>query len=201
METHASAWDRLQGDWSALTGAPLPSRTEGYDALLARGEQLAPGMDAYPAARLARDYASRLSYWRERLAWGRDGAGDATAPLMRALLEAGRYGGAAGAVVLIAFAAWRGSAGMALAAAVGVAASVAVHVRAARRAGRPELGEALARGLCPDCGYELGGLPPALPREVLAGLDVGPASCPECGGRWPRVPPPAPRRGGSPDEA
>lgn len=43
---------------------------------------------------------------------------------------------------------------------------------------------------CPDCDYDLDGLPPALPPDKMFGVDVGPRHCPECGGLWPLVPPP-----------
>jgi hypothetical protein len=200
MEQRASAWDRLQAEWGALAGLPLPDRTAMYDELLARGGALTPASDGYPAARLAREHARRVSYWRDRLSWA-GGAAEAAPGVVRGALAAARWGWVIGAVALVALAAWRGTTAMAILAGIGIAASAAVHLRASRRAERPELGEALERGLCPDCGYELGGLPPALTAGALAGLDVGPASCPECGGRWPRVPPPAPERGGAADEA
>lgn len=53
---------------------------------------------------------------------------------------------------------------------------------------------------CPDCGYDLHGLIPAIEPSRVEGLDVGPMQCPECRSKWPLVPPPArfapaPRKG------
>jgi hypothetical protein len=42
---------------------------------------------------------------------------------------------------------------------------------------------------CPACGYDLRGLPEAVPVEVL-GVRLGPRRCVECGEPWPRVPGP-----------
>lgn len=49
-----------------------------------------------------------------------------------------------------------------------------------------QLRRALREGRCPDCGYDLKGIPSAVP--VVGGVNVGPAVCPECGTRWPLVP-------------
>lgn len=43
---------------------------------------------------------------------------------------------------------------------------------------------------CPDCQYDLTGVPAAIPVERV-GLETGPRACPECGCAWPLVPPPA----------
>lgn len=40
---------------------------------------------------------------------------------------------------------------------------------------------------CPDCNYDLSGLPDAI---EIDGLSIGPDRCPECGSPWPLVPPP-----------
>lgn len=45
---------------------------------------------------------------------------------------------------------------------------------------------------CPDCGYDLAGVP-SEPNLKAAGITLGPATCPECGVAWPLVPPPTPR--------
>jgi hypothetical protein len=42
---------------------------------------------------------------------------------------------------------------------------------------------------CPDCAYDLTGVPSAIPESRL-GLSTGPRACPECGASWPLVPPP-----------
>jgi hypothetical protein len=43
---------------------------------------------------------------------------------------------------------------------------------------------------CPDCSYDLAGVPDAIDPEDLDGQFVGPARCPECGSPWPLLPPP-----------
>jgi hypothetical protein len=43
---------------------------------------------------------------------------------------------------------------------------------------------------CPECQYDLTGVPPAIPTVQLEGVSIGPRSCPECGVAWPCVPPP-----------
>lgn len=68
--------------------------------------------------------------------------------------------------------------------------------RGPRRSGGPgepvnvhDLSSALARRMCPDCGYGLTGVVPAIDGELVNGIDVGPEICPECTSRWPLVPP------------
>lgn len=53
---------------------------------------------------------------------------------------------------------------------------------------RRRLRLALETRHCPDCGYDLRGVPPAVPDRV--DQTTGPASCPECGTRWPLIPGP-----------
>jgi hypothetical protein len=55
---------------------------------------------------------------------------------------------------------------------------------------RRRLRGALARVSCPDCGYDLRGLAPAVSRAQLDGVSTGPERCPECGSLWPLIPPP-----------
>lgn len=193
------AWERLGAEWGALY-EPLPGRTGPYDALLSRRERLNPAEDGYEAARLARDHAARVDYWRERLGAPLRGTGRDARPMPGRLRDLDRLLTLAGSVAVVGLVAmaWRTSWPVAALAAVGVGSTVLALMLATRGAGRPRLGEALQRGLCPDCGYDLAGLPPALPAWVLAGADVGPAACPECGSPWPRVPPPTPR--GSKDQ-
>lgn len=47
-------------------------------------------------------------------------------------------------------------------------------------------------GRCPDCRYDLAGLPDAVGVNAAAGLRTGPRRCPECGAGWPLIPPPVP---------
>jgi len=54
-----------------------------------------------------------------------------------------------------------------------------------------DISAALARRACPDCGYGLNGVRPAIDPAPLGGVDVGPEICPECTSKWPLVPPPA----------
>jgi hypothetical protein len=54
---------------------------------------------------------------------------------------------------------------------------------------RDETPAAFDESRCPDCAYDLTGVPPAIPRERL-GLNSGPRACPECGASWPLLPPP-----------
>lgn len=195
MTRRSRAWDRLQADWGVLHDGPdehLPSRTAPYDELLARSGSLSPPTDAYPAARLAREHARRVEYWTTRLEASAPASSDR--PQGRRGRETERImlvGGSLGAIGLIALA-WRTSWPIALAAALGLAGTVALLALALRASERPRLGDALRRGLCPDCGYDLSSLPPALPPEPLGGVRVGPSACPECGCPWPAVPPPTP---------
>ncbi len=46
----------------------------------------------------------------------------------------------------------------------------------------------LEHSRCPDCGYDLFDVPPALPKYKVPG--AGSSRCPECGSMWPLVPPP-----------
>jgi hypothetical protein len=55
--------------------------------------------------------------------------------------------------------------------------------RASRFAG------ALTHHTCPDCDYELGAIPAAIPPSLVGGVNIGPAVCPECGSPWPLLPP------------
>ena len=48
----------------------------------------------------------------------------------------------------------------------------------------------LEQRLCPDCGYDLNGVPPAFEKDER-GI-IGPKICPECASPWPLVPPPVP---------
>lgn len=58
---------------------------------------------------------------------------------------------------------------------------------------RLRLARHLARaGRCPDCRYDLTGLPDAIPTDSTGGIRTGPRKCPECGAAWPLVPPPVP---------
>jgi hypothetical protein len=50
--------------------------------------------------------------------------------------------------------------------------------------------KAIHRCLCPDCSYDLHGVPDAIQPDSLDGRHVGPAKCPECGAPWPLLPPP-----------
>ncbi|MBK7404513.1 MAG: hypothetical protein IPJ41_07715 [Phycisphaerales bacterium] len=192
MSARQPAWERLRSEWSVLY-EPLPERTAPYEALLARREELAPATDGYEASKLAREHAVRVAYWSERL-----GTPDPEMPQRRrtlALHDLERLmviGGSIAAVLLIGVG-WRTSWPVALVGSLGLAGTVAALLLATRRAGRPLPGDALRKALCPDCGYDLSGLPSALPHWAVAGSDVGPAACPECGSPWPRVPPPAPR--------
>lgn len=52
-------------------------------------------------------------------------------------------------------------------------------------------------GHCPDCGYDLTGLPDAIGPERTGGIRSGPRACPECGAGWPLIPPPVPVRPGA----
>lgn len=44
--------------------------------------------------------------------------------------------------------------------------------------------------VCPDCEYDLSGVPGAFDVKATANVPVGPRRCPECGCPWPLVPPP-----------
>lgn len=58
------------------------------------------------------------------------------------------------------------------------------------------LREALDRPICPDCGYNLEGLPESKDRWGRPAPGMGPHCCPECGTPWPMIPPAIPK---SPD--
>lgn len=55
------------------------------------------------------------------------------------------------------------------------------------------LREALDRPLCPDCGYNLEGLPESKDRCGRPAPGMGPHCCPECGTPWPMIPPAVPK--------
>ncbi|MCC6678336.1 MAG: hypothetical protein IT436_14450 [Phycisphaerales bacterium] len=58
---------------------------------------------------------------------------------------------------------------------------------------RLRLARHLARaGHCPDCRYDLTGLPDAIPSHSASSIRTGPRLCPECGAAWPLIPPPVP---------
>ncbi len=59
---------------------------------------------------------------------------------------------------------------------------------ARRRLAVRRLLRTLEHSHCPDCGYDLFAVPPALPTDKVPG--AGPSRCPECGSMWPLVPPP-----------
>lgn len=52
---------------------------------------------------------------------------------------------------------------------------------------------AINHKLCPDCCYNLDGIPDAIDPEQLNGQHCGPQRCPECASPWPMLPPPARR--------
>jgi predicted Zn-ribbon and HTH transcriptional regulator len=81
----------------------------------------------------------------------------------------------------------------ALLASVVVVVAVAVpwfiwHIVRARRRAACRL--AMERGYCPDCGYDLRGVPEPIDPVKLRGQSAGPSRCPECSSPWPLVPPP-----------
>lgn len=53
------------------------------------------------------------------------------------------------------------------------------------------LPESIRARICPDCGLRLDTAAPAIKRELMGGVDIGPRSCPRCASPWPLVPPPA----------
>lgn len=65
---------------------------------------------------------------------------------------------------------------------------LAWHIARTRR--RARCRKALAARVCPDCSYDLSGLPDEIEPENLEGQRIGPERCPECGVPWPLLPPP-----------
>lgn len=47
----------------------------------------------------------------------------------------------------------------------------------------------LRLGRCPDCGYDLAGVPGVSVRDGERAVSIGPRRCPECGAPWPLLPP------------
>jgi hypothetical protein len=64
--------------------------------------------------------------------------------------------------------------------------------RWAQGAGQREMAlpETLLARQCPDCAERLDGASPAIKRELVGGVDIGPRACPHCASPWPLVPPP-----------
>lgn len=66
-----------------------------------------------------------------------------------------------------------------------------LHIFKSRHRRRCRL--ALLHRRCPNCSYDLTGVPDAIDRSRTGGIGTGPPNCTECGVPWPLLPPPARR--------
>ena len=143
---------------------------------------------------LAREHAMRVEFWRNRLRrpanWWAHFAFFAVDPLVQQCMAA---------MAVFGFAWWLpllfGVEISTITMGPGLGCFLALFTWAPLLAGLARRRRAIRRLLrtleysrCPDCGYDLFDVPPALPKDKVPG--AGPSRCPECGSMWPLVPPP-----------
>jgi hypothetical protein len=169
--SQVSIWDRhtarLAGR-GACTVRQFDHRVQGFLDF----ERLAPAKQA----RLELELARRRDYWADEAA--------SALGQIRIL----KFSGA----ILAVFGFWAtlGAAWLATLMTLLILATFVARAVVLRRTSR--FGPALTRSICPDCGYDLSGVSPAIDPVDLGNLPAGPLRCTECGVPWPLLPPPMP---------